>query len=60
MKLIVVPRRDEDEPLDKYIQYVSKLRGTPDDFEDWAVDNNVKLPAKKKTNKPEDNYDDTQ
>ncbi len=46
-------------PGEVYIQYVSKLRGTPDDFENWALDNNVKLPAKKKTNNQEDNYDDT-
>jgi hypothetical protein len=55
-----MPRRDEEEPLDEYIKYASKLRGTPEDFEDWAVDNNVKLPSKKKPGKHEDGYDDTE
>jgi hypothetical protein len=55
-----MPRRGEEDPLDEYMKYVSKLRGTPEDFEDWAIDNNVKLPGKKKTNKHEEEYDDSE
>jgi|LakMenEpi03Aug12_release.lakeMendotaPanAssembly.Ray.scaffolds.fasta_scaffold1329448_2 hypothetical protein len=55
-----MPRKDEEEPLDEYIKYASKLRGTPEDFEDWAVDNNIKLPTKRKTIKHEDGYDDSE
>lgn len=43
-----MPKNEKEEPLDKYIQYVSKLRGKPEEFEDWALDNNIKLPSKKK------------
>jgi hypothetical protein len=55
-----MPRRDEEEPLDEYIKYASKLRGTPEDFEDWALDNNIKLPSKKKITRHEDGYDDSE
>lgn len=55
-----MPRKDEDEPIEEYIKYVSKLRGTPDDFEDWALDNNIKLPNKKRPNKYGEEYDDTE
>lgn len=55
-----MPRRDEEDPLEEYIKYASKLRGTPEDFEDWAIDNNIKLPSKKKQTKPEEDYDDAE
>lgn len=55
-----MPKKNEDEPIEEYIKYVSKLRGTPDDFEDWAIDNNIKLPNKRRNNKTEDDYDDTE
>lgn len=52
-----MPRKDEEEPLDEYIKYASKLRGTPEDFEDWAIDNNIKLSGKKKSTRNEDEHD---
>ena len=53
-----MPKREEEEPLDEYLEYARKLRGTPEDFEDWAIDNKIKLPGKKKHNSEEDGYDD--
>lgn len=55
-----MPRRNEEEPFEEYIKYASKLRGTPEDFEDWAIDNNIKLPNKKKPANHEETYDDSE
>jgi hypothetical protein len=39
---------DDDDSLDEYLRYAASSRGVPDDFENWAIDNNLKLPKKKK------------
>lgn len=53
-----MPRKNDDEPIEEYIKYASKLRGTPEDFEDWAIDNGIKLPNKKKITRHEEEEDD--
>ena len=49
--------RKENDKIDKYLRYAKDMHGVPDDYEDWAVDNNITLPSKKK-NSTKENYDD--
>ena len=48
---------DDEESLEEYLRYASNSRGIPEEFENWAIDNNLKLPGKKK-NKDKDYGDD--
>lgn len=50
--------RDEDHNIDEYIKYAKGSKGLPEDFEDWAVDNKINLPPKKKRSREE--YDDSE
>lgn len=46
---------EDDESIEEYLRYAATSKGVPDDFEDWAVDNRVKLPKKKRR---EERYDE--
>ena len=51
-------RKDKNEDsLENYLRYARDSHGVPDDYEDWALDNGIKLPPKKKvTDKDEYDY----
>lgn len=55
-----MPKEKNDDHFDEYVKYVTTSRGTPEDFEDWAIDNNIKLPDKRKRARREDEYDDSE
>jgi hypothetical protein len=46
---------DGDESIEEYLRYAAHSKGVPDDFEDWAIDNGIRLPKKKKR---EENYEE--
>lgn len=51
-------RKDKNEDsLENYLRYARDSHGVPDDYEDWALDNGIKLPPKKKAT-DKDEYDD--
>lgn len=51
--------RRDNERIEEYLRYARDSQGIPEDYEDWALDNNIKLPPKKrKTDKEE--YDDSE
>jgi hypothetical protein len=39
---------DDEDSLDEYLRYAATSRGVPEEFENWAIDHNLKLPKKKK------------
>ena len=41
----------DDDSIEEYLRYASKLKGIPDEFDDWAVDNGIKFSKKKKQDK---------
>jgi hypothetical protein len=50
-------KRENDDHFEKYAKYAKNSRGVPEEFEDWALDNGIKLPLKKKvTDKDEYDY----
>lgn len=44
-------KNPEDESIEEYLRYASNSRGVPEEFEDWAVDNGIKLSKNKKREK---------
>lgn len=38
----------EDESVDAYLRYAAKFKGIPDEFDDWAAENKIRLSKKKK------------
>jgi len=57
---IVMSRKDKNEDnLENYLRYAKDAHGVPDDYEDWALDNGIKLPPKKKVT-GKDEYDDSE
>lgn len=50
--------KKENDKIDKYLRYAKDSQGVPDDYEDWALDNGIELPPKKKKNREE--YDDSE
>lgn len=53
-------RKDKDDDnIEEYLRYARDAQGVPDDYEDWALDNGIKLPPKKKTAGKEE-YDDSE
>ena len=51
-------QREDEDHFEKYAKYAKNSRGVPEEFDDWALDNNIKLPPKKKISKEEE-IDDT-
>lgn len=51
-------RKDRDN-IEEYLRYAKDSQGVPDDYEDWALDNGIKLPPKKRKTDREE-YDDTE
>jgi hypothetical protein len=47
----------DDESIEEYLRYASHSRGVPEEFDDWAVDNGIKLSKSKKKDK---DYEDEQ
>lgn len=41
---------DEDS-IEEYLRYASNSRGVPDEFDDWAIDNRIKMSKSKKKEK---------
>lgn len=50
-------KKDQDN-IEEYLRY-AKSRSVPEDYEDWVLDNGIKLPPKKRKN-GKDDYDDTE
>ncbi len=47
-------RGNKDDHFDEYVKYAKTSRGVPDEFDVWAVENNIKLPPKKDRRQDED------
>ena len=55
---VAMSQRENEDHFDKYAKYAKNSRGVPEEFDDWVLDNNIKLPPKKKISKEEE-IDDT-
>jgi len=61
MQKIMSPNKfEDDESLEKYVQYAKHSRGVPEEFDTWAVENNVKPVKKRKKSRTETSDDDPQ
>ena len=48
---------EDDESLDKYVQYAKYSRGIPEEFDNWVIENNLKTTIKHKQSRTETNDD---